>query len=164
MEVKNVATTVLFAVTDPKLITVDFNKIEAFQQQTREAREKANPPKPEPMRVEYNRLRQQLYGLQQQAKNAEVYRNNKADVVKGLEYRINDLLRHKKQAIVEGHLGQERVCEHQLQRLETELVDAKEEFNKAEHWNAQAARALKAFDGHGRIAELKLLLDSPVAK
>lgn len=104
---------------------------------------------------EYNRLRQQLYDLQQQAKNAEVFCNNKADGVKGLEQRINDLLRKKKQAIAEGHLGDERNCEHQLQQLETELIDAKQEFTQAKHWSVQAARALKAFDGQERIAALK---------
>ena len=154
---------IFFAVTDPKLITVDFAAHEKRMAEHRKEREKANPPKPEPVRVEYNRLRQRFFDLQQQAKNAEVFCNNKADAVKGLEQRITELLKQKKQADADGHLGQERVCEHQIQLLETELVDAKDEFIKAKHWSTQAARALKAFtsDSSARIEELKQLLKFP---
>ena len=159
-EVKDV-TRCAFMAPDPKLMTVDFEQLTAMHKATIAMRENINPPEPEAARPEYNRLREQLYNLQQQAKNNEVYCNNKADAVKGLETRINDLLKSKKQAVAEGHLGQERSYEHQLQQLETELVDAKEEFTKAKHWSGQAARVLKAFDGHVRIAELKAALDAP---
>ena len=148
-------TKMAFFAADPKLMTVDFDDLSKRHQKLVADRETLNPPKPEPVRVEYNRLRQSLYDLQQQAKNAEVFCNNKADGVKGLEQRINDILRKKKQAIAKDHLGDERNCEHQLQQLETELIDAKVEFTQAKHWSTQAGCALKAFDGQERIAELK---------
>lgn len=154
-------TKMAFFAADPKLMTVDFDELTTRHKATVAMREKLNPPEPEGARPEYNRLRQQLYDLQEQAKGAEVYCNNKADAVRGLETRINDLLKEKKQAVSENHLGQERKCEHQLTQLEKELVDAKEDFNKAKHWSGQAARALKAFVGHARIAELKAELDTP---
>ena len=150
-----------FFAADPKLMTVDLEQLGKMHKDTVAQRETLNPPQPEPARQEYNRLRQQLYNLQQQAKNAEVYCNNKADEVRGLEQRINDVLKRKKQAVAEGHLGQERLCEHQLQQLERELPDAKDEATKAKHWGAQAARALKAFDGHARISELVKELETP---
>jgi hypothetical protein len=134
-------------------------QVEQTAKKMRAERDAANPPQPEPARIEYNRLRQRLYDLQQRAKDAEVFCNNKADSVKGFEERINVVLLKKRQAIADGHLGQERACEHQLKQLETELVDAQKEFTQAKHWNAQAVRALKAFDSHARIAELKKQID-----
>lgn len=160
MEVKDV-TTCVFMAPPKELMTVNFDELSTMHKATIAMREKLNPPEPEAARPEYNRLRQQLYDLQQSALNAEVYCNNKADAVKGLETRINDLLKEKKQAVSDNHLGQERKCERQLTQLEKELVDAKEEFNKAKHLSGQGARALKAFDGHARIAELKVELDTP---
>lgn len=160
MQVKDV-TTCVFMKPPAELMTVDFEHLSAMHKATVAQRETLNPPEPEPTRAEYNRLRQQFYDLRQQAKNAEVHCNNKADEVKGLEERINDLLRKKKHAVAEGHLGQERLCEHQLQQLEKELVDVKDEFSKAKHWSTQAARALKAFEGHERIAVLKAELETP---
>src|ERR1700752_5060890 len=88
-----------FAVTDPKLITVDFADLDKKAADNRAEAAKLNPPQLEPARIEYNRLRQRLYDLQQAAKNAEVFCNNKADAVRGLEQRINVLLTKKKQAI-----------------------------------------------------------------
>src|SRR5438128_3471424 len=50
-------------------------------------------------RAEYNRLRKELFDAQEWAKNAEVYCNEKANMVKQLEGRINDLLKQKKAAV-----------------------------------------------------------------
>ena len=163
MEVNNIARCAFMAVTDPKLITIDLEQSDRRYKELVKEREKANPPNPEPVRVEYNRLRQQLYSLQQAAKGAEVFCNNKADAVRGLEERINVLLNKKKQATEAGHLGDERMYEHQLQLLETELIDAKEEFTKAKRWSVQAARVEKEFkfNQQARIEELKALLDAP---
>lgn len=160
MQVKDV-TTCVFMKPPAELMTVDFEHLTAMHKATVAQRETLNPPPSEPARAEYNRLRQQLYTLQQQAKNAEVFSDNKADAVRGLEQRINDVLKKKKQAVTDGHLGQERLCEHQLKQLERELPEAKDEATKAKHWSAQAARALKAFDGHERIAVLTAELETP---
>ena len=143
----------------PQDFVIDIEKVEEAGKKMRAARDAANPPKPEPARAEYNRLRQQLFDAQRWAKDAEIYCNDQAGNVRLLEQRINDLLKKKKQAIAEGKLGDERICEHQLQLMETELIDAKQEFHRATRQSAQAARALKAFDDHERIAELKKQLD-----
>lgn len=132
---------------------MDLAHVEQTQAALRAARDKANPPKPEPVRVEYNRLRKQLFDLQQHAKNMEIYCNEQAGKVKLFEQRITDLLKQKK-AVADNPLH-ERFCEHQIQTLETELLDAKTEFNRAKNQNSNAARGLRAFDGHARIAELK---------
>lgn len=166
MEVKNYAHCAFMA-PDPKLITIDLSEVTKRVNAHNRAMEKLNPPKPEPVRVEYNRLRQRFFDLQQQAKGTEINCNEKAGVVHLLEQRINDLLRQKKTAIDQGNLGQERACEHKIQLLETELVTAKEDFTIAKHRSSKAARALREFDGDERIAELKKQLDGtvlPVAK
>ena len=121
------------------------------------AKNDASKPKPD-LRKEYNQLRKQLFDLQQYAKGAETYANNKAGEVKHRESLINDLLKQKKEAIASGNLGQERFLEHQIVLIETELIDAKIEFNRAKHQSSNAARGLKAFDGHERIAELAKIL------
>jgi len=138
-----------FIVTD-----ADITSIEQGQAARRKAMDIINS-KPEPARIEYNRLRKQLYDLQQEAKNTEIYANTAAGAVRLLETRINDLLKRKKSATEANLLGEERTCEHQIQQLETELLDVKTEFNRAVLQSARAGRALKAFDGHQRIRELK---------
>jgi hypothetical protein len=143
-----------FIVTDAAI-----TKIEQAQAVRRAAEDKAKPP--EPLRVEYNRLRRELYDKQQYAKHTEIYCNEKAGSVKHFEQSINDWLKQKKAAVEVGHLGQERFCEHQVELLEAELLDAKIEFNRAKHQSANAARALKAFDGYARIKQLEKELDTP---
>src|SRR5579862_3942426 len=141
----DLVTSAVFAVTDPKLITVDFDAINKQTQEHRATWAKLNPPVPVPIRAEYNKLRQRLYDLQQQAKGAETNLENRAGTVANLEQRINNTLKEKKAAIAEGALGQERACEHRIQLLEIELKDAKQLHAEAKHWNAQATRGLKSF-------------------
>lgn len=150
-----------FTITDDNI-----RELEAKAKKMREERDRLNPkfagqgPDPTP-RAEYNRLRQQLYNLQQAARSAETLCNNKADAVRGLEQRINDLFKLKKQAIADDHLGDERKWEHQIQILEIELTKAQEEFFKAKRYNTQAARDLRVFefDNKQRIAELKAIVN-----
>jgi hypothetical protein len=144
----------LFAVTDPALITVDFAAIGQAQAKRRATADKLNTKEPD-LRKEYNSLRARLYGLTQDAKNAEVYANTQADEVRGLEARINTQLVLKKKATAEGNLQYERNLEHGIITLETELHDAKIEFNRAKTQSTSAARGLKAFDGYETIAALK---------
>jgi hypothetical protein len=154
-----------FAVTDPTVLTVDFNKVEEAAKKARATRDAAAPPPDKKdLHKEYNRLRQQLFDLKQNAKCFEVRANDAAGNIKLFEQRIDDLLKLKKAAIDAGNLRGERFYEHGIQQLEIELVDAKEDYAKNQRWSAQAARTLKAFDGHGRIAELKALLDAPEKK
>ena len=139
---------------DPDLMVVDFEDLAKRQAERLAARDIAQPPKPQPARAEYNQLRKELFAAQEWAKNAEIYCNDRAGTVKLLEQRITDLLKQKKAAI-DSPLA-ERNFENQIQLLETELLDAKTEFNRARHQSNYAARGLKAFGGHERIAELKL--------
>lgn len=156
---------VFFAVTDPKLITVDLDDLSKRHKETVAQRVKDTPP-PEKadLHREYNQLRQKLFDLKQNAKCFETRTNESAGQIRLLEQRINDAIKLKKAAVAEGNGRGERTYEAAIQRLESELTTAQEEFFQNKNWNTQAARALKAFDGHARIEELKLLLDSPVAK
>ena len=115
--------------------------------------------KAEPAQVEYNQLRQKLFDLKQNTKCFEVRTNEAAGKIRNIEQRINDVLKLKKGAAEMGNLRGERNYEQSIQRLETELGDAEQEFEKNKRWNGQVARALKEFDGHARIETLKLLLD-----
>ncbi len=117
---------------------------------------KLNADKKSPdLRKEYNRLRQELFGFQQWAKNTEIYLGTQAGLVNQLTERIESLLRLKKKAATEGNLGQERTLEHQIVSCEAELVDAKVEFTRATHQSTNAAQALKGFTGYEQIKELK---------
>ena len=121
----------------------------------RDARELANPPKPLPAQVEYNRLLHRLYNLTEDAKNTDIYANNQAGNVKGIEERLDNQLKKKKTAAANGNLRGERYLEYGIGQLETELFEAKKELKRATNNSAFAARALKEFDGHPRLKELK---------
>jgi hypothetical protein len=138
---------------DANLMVVDFEDLAKRQAVRLAARDIAQPLKSQPARVEYNQLRKELFASQEFAKNAEIYANGCACTVKLLEQRITELLKQKK-AAVDSPLA-ERNFENQIQLLETELLDAKTEFNRARHQSNNAGRGLKAFGGHERIAELK---------
>lgn len=150
-----------FAVTDPKLITVDFARIDKAQIERRATMEKLNPPVPDSAQVELNKLRNQLFNLQQRVKDTETYANNIAGTVDLLEQRLVKVLREKKEANEAGNLLRERHCEQTAKQLESEVADAKKEHARAKRESANATRALKAFDGHARIAELKAQLETP---
>jgi len=151
---------------DPKVLTVDFAEIDRRTAQVRAEREAAAPPPGKvDLHKEYNQLRQTLFELTQNAKTFETRANDEAGKVRLIEQRINDAIKEKKAAAEVGNLRGERTYEQAIQRLEAELADAQEEFTKNKHWSGRAARTLKAFDGHARIAELKFVLDgSPDAK
>jgi len=135
-------------------------------QATRRAQQEKNAPPPDKkdLNKEYNRLRQQLFELTQNAKCFEQRRDDAAGKIRLLEQRIDEQIKLKKDAIANSNLRGERSYEHGIQLLENELADAKEEFENNKRWSVQSARTLKAFDGHGRIAELKPLLDAPEKK
>ena len=162
MEIKDV-TRCAFMAPDPKLMTVDIAKVEAFGAQVRAKRDAAAPPPgKDDLRKEYNQLRQRLFELNQNAKAYEIRTNEASGKVRLLEQRINEALKLKKAASDAGNLLGERTYERQVANLESELLDTKEEFEKNRRWSAQAARALKEFNQHDRIAELKALLDAPL--
>jgi hypothetical protein len=151
-----------FAVTDPKLITVDFAQLGKTQQERRARLEKLNTPKPEGTAKELQRLRGELFKLSEDVKNTEINCDNQAGNVKLFEQRITDAINQKKIFVASGNALAERFCEHQIKTLEVELADAQERLKRAEQYSAGSALALKAFDGHERIAELRLILDTPL--
>jgi len=146
--------------TNPETLIIDEQKLSkqlgevAKAQQALDVKNAAAKPS-EPRKL-YNSLRKELFDRQQWAKNAEIYCLTKADTVKHFEGRISDLITQKKAAV--NNPLHERALEHQIDLLETELLDAKKEFNRAKHQSTNAARALRDFTGHQRIAELKLEL------
>ena len=151
---------------DPKVITINLAEHEQRMKVMRAERDAANPQpgKAADLRKEYNTLRQRLFSLKQDAHCFEIRTNEAAGKIRNIQQRIDDVLRLKKEAAAMGNLRGERTYEQSIERLETELGDAEQEFAQNKRWNTQAARALKDFDGHARIEELKAILDSPVAK
>lgn len=111
-------------------------------------------------RAEFNRLRKQLYDLQQNCKCYEIRVNEAAGQVKLLENNIEGLLRRKKAASAEGQLGEERVCEHQIELLETESLDARDNLTRQQRHNHGAVRELKVWKqaNDERLAELQKIV------
>jgi hypothetical protein len=152
---------------NPDLFKFDEKEFEARQKKMRAERDAANPARdsvhPDTIpRDEYNRLNQELFNLKQDAKAFETRADEAQGQIELIEQRINRALKLKKAAVDEGNLRGERTYEQAIQRMERELVEAQEEFTKARHCSAQAARNLKAFGGHGRMAELKKQLEQPL--
>ena len=167
MEIKDVANCAFFAVTDPKLITIDFEDLAQRHKERIKQRDiDTPPPSKADLRKEYNQLRQRLFDLQQNARAYEIRTNEAAGKVRLLEQRISEALKLKKAAAEAGNLRAERNYENATQTLESELLDAQDDYTKNKRWGLQAARALKDFNGHARIAELKETLEKtlPVAK
>src|ERR1700723_1193571 len=127
-----------FTVTDAQLATIE------RQQAARRAVRDKDKPK-EAVQVEYNRLRGQLFTLQQNAKAFEILFNNLAGTVKVLESRITTLLKSKKEHDDANNLLGARSYEHQIQGLETELMDARERLLKEQRWNSSAAREMRTW-------------------
>jgi hypothetical protein len=162
MEVKNIAHCVFMA-PDPKLLTIDIAQIERNQAARRaEAEKNTPPPSKADLRKEYNQLRQRLFDCEQNAKAYEIRTNEAAGKVRLLEQRVNEAFKQKKAAAEAGNLRAEINYEHAIQTLESELLDAQDEFTKNKRYGLQAARALKEFNQHGRIAELKAHLEKPL--
>lgn len=154
MEIKDV-TRCAFMAPDPKLMTVDFNKIEAFQKQTREEREKNNPPKTEGPAKELAGLRRELFNLTERAKSCETFANNKAGEVKLREQWLAEAINKKKEAVANGNERAERNYEHSIQRLESELADSEKEFHRARKVSLGAANDLKNWPHRERVKELE---------
>jgi hypothetical protein len=145
---------------DPSVMTVNDETIAANEKKNAERRaeqEKNNPPKPGAARIEFNKLRGQLFTLQQDAKGFEIRVNNEAGTVKNLESRLTEALRVKKTHEASGNLLAERTLEHNAQLLENELADARDRLAKEQKNNILAVRALRAFNTeHGaRLKDLQ---------
>jgi hypothetical protein len=147
----------------PEVFIIDDNTIKQVEETTKQIRAKQDAEAPAPdkldLRKEYNRLRQQLFDIQQNAKCYEIRTNEAAGQVHLIEQRITEALKNKKAAIEAHNLRGERMYEWQVTSLETELADAQVELSKNRRWSIEAGRALKNFPSHDRIAELKAMLE-----
>ena len=142
---------------NPDLMAFDGATFEKLQAARRVAEAKANPIKPVPAQQELNRLRGQLFALQQNTKAYESRVNNFAGTVKQLEFRITEALKAKKQYEDAGNLMGARSYEHAIQRMETELTDARELFIKEQGYNQLAIRTLRTWqtENTARLLELR---------
>jgi hypothetical protein len=123
----------------------------------RTARDAANPIKPEPARQELNRLRGQLFSLEQNAHATEVRVNHEIGNVRLYEENLGVVLKTKKQHEDAGNLLGARTYERQAQALENELNDARERLVKNRRYNTGAARELRTWQQEQgpRLLELK---------
>ena len=142
-------------VADPSVMVIDIAANEKKAAERRAEMNKANPPAQIAPKAEYNQLISQLWTLKENARACETNVNNWAGSVRGLEGRIDLLLKEKKRCAEAGNLRGERTYENQVNILEDELVDANIKLQGARSQHTGAIRALKAFNGHERIAELK---------
>lgn len=142
----------VFTITDETVAHV-----EAHGKKFRAERDAADPPKPEPIRVELNRLRGQLFDLKQHAKNTEIRVNNTSGNIKLFEQRITEMLKEKNNQDEAGNLRGVRSAEHGIQLLENELADARDRLAKELRDNSHAARALREWktNNDARLKELQ---------
>jgi hypothetical protein len=105
----------------------------------------------------YNKLRKELFDLQEQARGAETRVNNEAATVRMFQSQIEDLLKRKKKAVVDGALGEERRIERGLLAQENELLDSRERLLKLQRDNHRAVQALKDWKtaNGAQLAELQ---------
>jgi len=158
MDIKDVTKCAFFAVTDPKLLTVDFAQLDKKAAERREQMDTLNPPIVEGLAKELQRLRRELFSLQENAKHSEIYCNEQANRVRLIEQQITDAINRKKAAVNSGNALAERNFEHTIARLERERDEAEREFVHARKASAGAAATLKEWPHHARLEELKKLV------
>jgi hypothetical protein len=148
--------------TDPSLMVVDMEELAQKHKEHLAQRDKLNPKMagegPEPPAAELRGLRNMLFCLTERKKSTETYTLNKGGELKLIEQNLNDAIARKKAATKAGNNLAERNHEHAIRSLEAELVEAKKEFGRARNVSAQAARDLKDFPHHVRIAELEKIV------
>jgi len=127
---------------DDPLITVNLTEIEQNQAKRRAAMDKANTPAPKPACVELNRLRSELFNLQQHATDCGIRVEQQQGNVDLLETQITEALRTKKQHEEAGNLFAARNYEHQVLRLENELRTVNKLLRLRQEQNSAAVRNL----------------------
>jgi hypothetical protein len=148
---------------NPDLMKFDSVAFEKQQAAHRVAEAKLNPPKPEPsVQQELNRLRGQLFSLEQNAKAYEQLVNNASGNVREFERRLTVMLKSKKEYEDAGNLLAARSYEHQIRGLETELADARDSLGKNRLYNKGAIRELRTWQQEhtARLLELRKEVDS----
>jgi hypothetical protein len=129
-------------VADPKILTVDMGVLSKETAKRRAAADKANPPEPKPARVELNRLRSELFNLQQTATDCGTRVAQQAGNVELLETQITEALKTKKQHEEAGNLLGARNYEHQVLRLENDLRTVNKLLRVRQEQNSAAVREL----------------------
>ena len=139
-----------FIVTDEIVV-----KVEQTAKKVREARDLANPPKPQNAYDEYRQLRGRLNQLERGVENSVIYFTNIEGNVAQLQQNLKDAEQRKNQALKVGNNRFEKNVDHTISRLKVDLADAQKELKAAKANKEGAAETLEAFDQHERIAELK---------
>lgn len=108
-------------------------------------------------RAIFNRLRKEKFDLEEGTRGAETRVNNEAANVRMFQSQIEDLLKRKKKAVVDGALGEERRIERGLLTQENELLDSRERLLKLQRENHRAVQALKDWKtaNGAQLAELQ---------
>jgi len=131
---------------DPNAFTITDEGITKIEQgqAARRAVEEAAKPKVS-IEVELNKLRIQLFNLTQNAKSMEQRVNDEAGTVELLEKRITEAIKAKRHCEDAGNLVGARSYEREAQRLEEELVDARERLVKNQRYNVGTGRELRTW-------------------
>ncbi len=116
-----------------------------------------NAPPPDSPEEEYTKLRKEFFTITQNAKNAEIFLNNKVGDETHWKTNHADLKRKQQAAHDEGNVRAEAMWAGQAERAERELDRAIEARVVAHKLNRRAVAALKGFN-HARLDELKALL------
>ena len=147
-------TKMAFMKAPDELMTVNFDDLAKRQKEIIAARE-AQPQRQEGPAGQLQKLRRELFCLEQRAASTETYCNNKGDESRLAQQYLNDALAKKKAAVTKGNFSLERNLEHTINRLEGEFDIAEREFHRARKIAAQAARELKEWPHRERVAELE---------
>jgi hypothetical protein len=128
--------------TPPEVRTFDEAAFNKKNKENRAARDKANPPEPKPARVELNRLRSELFNLQQNATDCGIRVEQQTGNADLLETQITEALKTKKQHEETGNLLGARNYEFQILRLENELATVNKLLRVRREQNSAAVREL----------------------
>jgi hypothetical protein len=136
-------------------------EVEQKAKEMRAERDVVNPPKPANPYEEFRQLRGTLRQLEQNVNNTAIYATSIAGNVALIEKNIQNAAFNQQHAFKSGNERAEINCKNAVTRLkDDELAEAQKELKRAKTQMERAAKALAAFDQHGRIAELQAHFES----
>lgn len=116
-----------------------------------------NDPPPDSPELEFTKLKKEFFAVTQNAKNAEIFLNNKVADEAHWKNNLDDLKKKAKAASDEGNIRAEHSWIHQAAIAERELDRAIEARVTAHKLNRRAVTALRGFN-QKRFDDLKELL------
>jgi hypothetical protein len=144
----------VFAVTDPKLITVDLEQVQKRTNEANLKRDEANQPKSDPQK-ELDKLIQTHFDLKQNTRHAENLLNEACGQQHLCEQRVKQAKTLLKNC--ESPLGQ-RHYEAAVRRLESiELIDCLNNVKRLRKNNAETVSVLRSWEAEflPRIEQLR---------